>query len=275
LPATKPVALLTKSGDPLHPIGIGTWSYGTYPPGSPGTAEEISALEYAFSLGQNHIDAAEMYANGGAERVIGRAIERTDRAKLFVTSKLWKDHVADGSVRPAVEAMLSRLRTDYLDMLYIHAPWFDAPWQEAIPQIEVLIDEGVVRHFGVSNFNADRLKEALAVARHPIVANQMHYSPVHQQEVTPELQELCAANGITIVAYMPLEQGAVFNDPLIQRLAQKYDATPAQIALAWLHAQQALPIPKALRKAHINQNVAAKDINLSPEDVLAADFYSN
>lgn len=257
----------TKSGDSLYPIGIGTWGYGTYPSVSPGTNEEVEALKYAFSLGQNHIDTAEMYANGGAERIVGRAIESADREKLFVTSKLWKNHVADGEVRPAVEAMLTRLRTDYLDMLYIHAPWFDAPWQSAIPQIETLIDEGVVRHFAVSNFSADRLQKALNIARHPIAANQMHYSLTHQQEVTPQLRALCEANGVALVAYMPLEKGSVLGGPLIEELAQKYSATTSQIALAWLLAQGTLSIPKALRKTHISQNAAAGDIKLSREDI--------
>lgn len=261
-------SMQTKSGQPLHPMGIGTWGFGEYPPFTPGAEAEEAAIRYAISLGQNHIDTAEMYAGGGAEQIIGRAIAQADREELFIASKLWKNHVANGMVRPAVEAILGRLGTDYLDLLYIHAPWFDAPWQEAIPQIDALIDEGLVRHFGVSNFDADHLRQALDMARHPIAVNQMHYSWAHQQEVTPELCELCNATGVTIVAYMPLEKGEVVNDALLRQLAQKYDAAPAQIALAWLLAQHALPIPKALQKAHIRQNAAATEVSLASEDVL-------
>lgn len=260
--------LHTKSGKPLHPIGIGTWGFGNYPLFSPGTNAEVAALQYALSLGQNHIDTAEMYAGGGAERVVGRAIESGDREDIFIASKLWKNHVADGTARPAVEAMLKRLGTDYLDLLYIHAPWFDAPWQAAVPQIDELVDEGVVRHFGVSNFNAERLQEALSLARHPIVADQMHYSLAHQQEVTPELRDVCTAHSIAFVAYMPLKQGEIAHDPLITQMAQKYDAAPAQIALAWLLAQDVLPIPKALQKIHSSQNATALTIGLTPEDIL-------
>jgi len=231
--------LHTKSGKPLHPIGIGTWGFGNYPLFSPGTNAEVAALQYALSLGQNHIDTAEMYAGGGAERVVGRAIESGDREDIFIASKLWKNHVADGTARPAVEAMLKRLGTDYLDLLYIHAPWFDAPWQAA-----------------------------LSLARHPIVADQMHYSLAHQQEVTPELRDVCTAHGIAFVAYMPLKQGEIAHDPLITQMAQKYDAAPAQIALAWLLAQDVLPIPKALQKIHSSQNATALTIGLTPEDIL-------
>ncbi len=260
--------LRTKSGKQLHPIGIGTWGYGGYPLFSPGTQAEVKAIRYAISLEQNHIDTAEMYANGGAELVVGRAIKSVNREEIFIASKLWKNHVAIGTVRPAVEAMLRHLETDYLDMLYIHAPWFDAPWQEAIPQIGGLIDEGVVRYFGLSNFNAACLQEVMKLTKYPIAANQMHYSCAHQQEVTLQLRELCAKNHIAIVAYMPLEKGYILNNQLIVQMSEKYSATPAQIALAWLRSQNALPIPKSIQKFHIDSNAAAEQLQLLPEDAL-------
>jgi diketogulonate reductase-like aldo/keto reductase len=261
-------SLQTKSGLPIHPIGIGTWGYGEYPSYSPGTNVEISAIQYAISLGQNHIDTAEMYAKGGAETVVGRAIESAKRDELFIASKLWKDHVGKDRVRPAVEAMLDRLKTDFLDVLYIHAPWFDAPWQEAISQIEELIDEGVVRQLGVSNFRENHLQEVLDMSRHPIAVNQLHYSCMHQQEVTPQLRDLCVANHIAIVAYMPIERGDILRSPLIAQMAKKYRATPSQIALAWLISQGTLPIPKSVQKSHIEDNAMASALQLSPEDVL-------
>ena len=248
--------LRTKSGQPLHPVGIGTWGYGEYPTFSPGTESEVSAIKYAISLGQNHIDTAEMYARGGSEAVVGQAIKSTHREDVFIASKLWKDHVARATVRPAVEAMLKRLGTDYIDMLYIHAPWFDAPWQEAIPQICELIDEGMVRYLGVSNFNAERLQEALRITRHPIAANQMHFSFLHQQEVTPELRQLCAKNGILIIAYMPLEKGEIFKSTLVASMVERHGGTAARFALTWALEQQTVPIAKALRKEHIEQNAA-------------------
>lgn len=260
--------LKTKSGQPLHPIGIGTWEYGEYPLFSPGTETEVSAIRYALSFGQNHIDTAEMYANGGAERIVGRAIESSNREDVFIASKLWKNHVADGTVQPAVEAMLKRLGTGYLDMLYIHAPWFDAPWQEAIPQINRLIDEGVVRYFGVSNFNTERLQEALRLTKYPIAADQLHYSFMHQKEASPELRKLCEEKGITVVAYMPLEKGDALKHASVKKIARRYKATTAQIALAWLVDRGTLPIPKSLQKTHISDNSMAQDIHLSREDAM-------
>lgn len=261
------VGMVTKSGRYLHPIGIGTWTFGMYAPFSPGSAAEVAAIQYGIGLGQNHIDTAEMYASGGAEQVVGRAIESLPRDDLFIASKLWKSHVAKGAVRPAVEAMLRRLGTDYVDLLYIHAPWFDAPWQEAVPQICELIDEGMVRYFGVSNFNAAHLREVLALTTQPIAANQMHYNCDHQSEVTPELELLCHENNIQIVAYSPLAQNGDVQNQAVLDLARAYGVSPSQVALAWLVARGTLPIPKALQKQHIADNVAAADLRLTPDDV--------
>jgi len=227
----------------------------------------VAAVEYALSLGQNHIDTAEMYANGRAERVVGEAIKSVERDDIFIATKLWKNHVANDAVRPAVEAMLERLGASYIDLLYIHAPWFDAPWQEAIPQICQLIDEGVVRYIGVSNFNAVRLQEALDLSTYPIAANQMHYSFGHRSEVTPELKELCAANNVTIVAYSPLERGDLTSNRELLALADKYHAPSNQVALAWLLSQGTLPIPKAQQPSHIEENAKATDVRLDPEDI--------
>ncbi len=254
--------LSTKSGRPLHPIGIGTWTFGEYSLHSPGADAEVAAIEYALSLGQNHIDTAEMYGNGGAEQVVGRAISKVPREDIYVATKLWKTHVLRGTVRPAVEAMLKRLGTDYIDLLYIHAPWHDVPWQQSVPEICQLIDEGVVRQFGVSNFNVERMNEVIGLSTQPIVANQMHYSFGHRTEVTPELKALCEANGTTIVAYRPLERGELFENSELSALAKQHDATQAQAALAWLIAQGALPIPKARSRAHIDENFAAASLHL-------------
>ncbi len=261
----------TRSQGALHPVGTGTWTFGDAPIDSPGTDAEVAALRYAIRLGQNHIDTAESYAKGGAERVVGRAIADVPRDDLFVASKLWKDHVAESTVRAAVAAMLERLGTDYLDLLYIHHPWPNSPWREALPQIDDLIDEGVVRHLGVSNFDADQMREASMLARHPIAANQIEFSCSCRQEASDELAAFCRAHGTMIVAYRPLDQGKLIDHPMMVDLAKRHDATPAQIALAWVLAKDALPIPKALRTEHVAQNAAAIDVRLSADDIAILD----
>ena len=269
----------TKSGKLLFPIGIGTWNIGgTFTPNPDAKykgaepnydneATEIEAIQYSISKGQNHIDCAELYGAFHTDEVVGKAIVGLNREDLYIADKLWKTSVGKGLVQATVEQMLKKLGTDYLDMLYIHAPWEGIDWQAAIPQIDDLIDEGIVRDFGVSNFTIANMEEAQKIARHPIVANQMNYNVLYKDAVSQEFQAYCQANGIQIVAYQPVKRQEVLEDETVKGIAKAYNATPAQIALAWLLAQNALPIPKAVNKQHIDENVQAVDIRLSEQEL--------
>lgn len=264
--------LKTRSGKLLHPIGIGTWGFGgTWEPVYGHEDEAIAVIRYSISKGQNHIDSAQIYGGGHTDEVIGQALKGLNRKDLFVTDKIWETNVATGKVRPAVEVMLKKLGTDYLDALYIHKPWTDFPWREAVPQIDKLIDEGVVRYFGVSNFNVPQMEETISLSKHPIVFNQLYFNVLHKQDVTKKTQEFCKSNGIQIIAYKPLEQGAVLENATVQAIAKKHKASPSQIALAWLIARQAFPIPQAKEELFIDQNLAAVDIKLLPEDLAQLD----
>lgn len=273
----------TKSGKDLHPIGIGTWLiagsfafdsthvYNGAEPKKGNEQQEIEAIRYSLAKGQNHIDCAEMYGGFYTDEVVGRAIAHSKREDLYISDKLWKTSVGKGLVRPTVERMLNKLGTDYLDMLYIHAPWFDAPWPEAIPQIDELIDEGIVRHFGVSNFRLDKMELAQSLANHPITANQMNYNVLHKNEVSEEFIRYCQDNSIQIIAYQPLKRQEILSNKAIQDIAIKHTVSPAQIALTWLLTKNILPIPKAVNKQHIDENVAAIDIQLTEEDIADLD----
>jgi 2,5-diketo-D-gluconate reductase B len=265
----------TKSGLPLFPIGIGTWNISSrfeldLTAKYKGTEmvrgneeSEIEALRYSFSQGQNHIDCAELYGAFYTDEVVGRALVGQKREDLYIADKLWKTSVGKGLVRPTVERMLQKLGTDYLDMLYIHSPWEDVLWQEAIPQIDELIDEGVVRDFGVSNFTTRDMEQALSISKHPIVANQMNYNVLYKTDVDETFREYCKRHDICIVAYQPVKRQAVLTNSTILRIAKAHGATPAQVALAWLLAKSALPIPKATQKAHIEENVGAAHLSLT------------
>ena len=156
-------------------------------------------------------------------------------------------------------------------MLYIHAPWPEIDWQEAIPQIDQLIDEGIVRHFGVSNFTVADMIVAQQIAKHPIVANQMNYNVLYKDEVTEEFSQYCVNNQIQIVAYQPIKRQEVLQNTTVQRIATEHNMSPAQIALAWLIEKNALPIPKAVNKSHIDENVLACEVKLSEEDIFSLD----
>lgn len=271
----------TKSGKPVFPIGIGTWNIGgTFNPDN-ATAKykgaepnydneeaEVAAIRYSIKKGQNHIDCAELYGAFHTDEVVGKAIIGLERTDLFIADKLWKTSVDERLVRPTVEKMLEKLGTNYIDLLYIHAPWEGVNWQAAIPQIDELIDEGVVLGFGVSNFTIEKIKEVQSLARHPIVANQMNYNVLYQDEITEDLKGYCKQNNIQIVAYQPIKRQEVLENTTIQEIAKNHNATPAQVALAWLIAQGALPIPKAINLSHIDENVMAANIHLSESEML-------
>lgn len=269
----------TKSGKFLNPIGIGTWligssfefdsndKYNGAKANKVNEVQEIEAIRHSLSKGQNHIDCAELYGSFYTDEVIGRALVGTNREDLYIADKLWKCSVGTGLVRSTVEQMLKKLGTNYLDLLYIHAPWDDAPWREAIPQIDELISEGLVLGFGVSNFTIEQMQEATQLAKHPIVANQMNYNVLHKAEVDQEFRDFCKANGIQVVAYQPVKRKEVLANETIQQIAQQHNATPAQVALAWLISNGALPIPKAVQKSHIDENLGALELRLSREDL--------
>ena len=274
----------TKSGLSLFPIGIGTWNISSQRKSSDPSAKyggteaapgnetvEVDAIRYSITKGQNHIDCAELYGAFYTDEVVGRALDGQRREDLYIADKLWKTSVGKGLVRPTVELMLEKLGTDYLDMLYIHAPWDDVPWQEAIPQIDELINEGIVRDFGVSNFTVAHMQQALALSRHPITANQMNYNVLYKAEVDVAFHAFCRQYAIQVVAYQPIKRQEVLANETINRIAKVHNATPAQVALAWLLTKDALPIPKATQKVHIDENIDAVDLELSQSDVAELD----
>lgn len=271
----------TKSGKSVHPIGIGTWNISSFintehtdskykgiEPVYGNEESEIEGVKYSISKGQNHIDCAELYGGFYTDEVIGRVVESERREDLYIADKLWKTSLGDGLVRPTVEKMLQKLKTDYIDLLYIHWPFDNpVPWQEAVPQIDKLIDEGIVRHFGLSNFTTEQMQEAIQLTKHSITANQMHYNVLNKQEINQEFIDFCKQHTIAIVPYQPIERQEVLNNETIQKIAAAHDATATEIALAWLLGQGMLPIPKAIQKAHIDENIKAVDIQLSPEEI--------
>jgi 2,5-diketo-D-gluconate reductase B len=272
------MSLQTKSGKQLHPIGIGTWGISSELNLDPsakykarpvhGNEEtEIEALRYSLDKGQNHIDCAELYGGFYTDEVVGRAIAGYAREDLFIADKLWKSSVGKGAVRPTVEQMLRKLGTDYIDLLYIHAPWPDVDWKEAIPQIDELIDQGKLRHFGVSNFTVGQMEEAQALAKHPIVANQMNFNVLYKNEVSQAFRDFCKQHDIQIVAYQPIKRREVLVNKTVQAIASAHSATSAQIALAWLIQVGALPIPKATNKEHIAENLKAVSVKLTDAEL--------
>lgn len=269
----------TRSGKAVHPIGIGVWGIGStintdlahskyrgVEPVYGNEMDEINAIRYSMYHGQNHIDCAELYGGFYTDEIVGRAIEGFQRDDLYIADKLWRTSLTPADVRPTVQKMLKKLKTDYLDMLYIHAP-FHKGWQDAVPEIDKLIDEGIVRQLGVSNFTIADMNEMMELSRYPITANQMNYNVLHQEEVDQEFLDFCLQYQIQIVAYQPIKRNEVHKNKTIQKIAQEHKASAAQIALAWLLTKHAYPIPKAVQASHIDENIASLKINLTADNL--------
>lgn len=263
-----------KCGFSMPVLGMGTWQMGgrMERDSRNDDAGQIQALKTGLELGFNLIDTAESYADGKAEELVGEAIRGYDRGKLFLTSKVWKTHVAYDDVLRAAENSLKRLGTDYLDLYLYHQVNNEVPLKETMRAFDRLVSEKLVRHIGVSNFALERFKRAQACAEHKIVVNQIHYSlsvREPESELLPWLQE----NDVMIQAWRPLR--GVPDCALLNELCAKYGKTKSQIALNWLIMQKNIVTITASSSArHIQDNLdaAAFEMALSDVELLTRDF---
>jgi diketogulonate reductase-like aldo/keto reductase len=252
-------------------IGQGTWNI----PERGERAEEAKrALRRGVELGMVHIDTAEMYGDGGAERLVGEAIRGLPREELFLVSKVLPSHATyDGTIR-ACEAALGRMGVEYLDCYLLH--WRGSvPLRDTMRALEKLVADGKIRSLGVSNFDVDDLEEARAVLeREPIACNQVLY---HLGERTIEEHEIpyCREHGIAIVGYTPFGRGEWTDRPgahALEQVARKHGKTPRQVILAFLTRDPiAFTIPKASSIAHVEENAGAGDLRLDDDDVALID----
>ena len=270
------------NGKVLHAIGIGTWAMGgarheddTGYADYDRDAQEVDAIRYSISKGQNHIDTAQMYGEGHCEEIVGQALVGLNRDDLFIASKVNKTHASRSAVPRATEGMLKRLGINRLDLLYVHGPWDVVPMSEYINGVNDALEAGLTDTIGVSNFDLAQLKRAMAITRHPIVANQVLYNLFERKLATPEFLDFCRENEIMIVAYRPLERKKLADQcsrEEITRVAANCGRPVSHIALNWLISQTGVvAIPKASMHEHIDENLAATDFALSAEDMQLLD----
>jgi len=225
--------------------------------------DDPDRIAAAIEMGYRHLDTAQIYDN---EEVVGEAIERADvpRSELFVATKVWADSLAPDDVLETTAESLDKLGVDAADLLYVHRPIEAYDPEETLPAFDELRDDGRIRHVGVSNFTADEIATARDILDSPIFAHQVEMHPLYDQTgLLADAQE----NDTHLVAYSPIAQGEVFDLPVLNGLAEDYDATEAQIALAWLIEKGAVPIPRSASEGHLRDNLAAADIRLTPEAV--------
>jgi 2,5-diketo-D-gluconate reductase B len=250
--------------DDLPRLGLGTYS-------ASDPEQWTDHVRHAIELGYRHVDTAQAYGN---ERYVGEGIARSDlaREELFVATKtVHPDHPVPGydDVVEAIEGCLDRLGLEYLDLLYVH--WPADPYDPAVSlaAFDDLHDAGKIRHVGVSNFEPDQLDTAREVLDAPLFANQVEMHPLCPQD---HLLEYARRHDLRLVAYCPVARNLVAEVPEVVAVAEKHDATPAQVSLAWLCSKERVAtIPKAASERHRRENLAALDLALDPEDVARID----
>ena len=254
-------------GETVPALGLGTWGMGET---KARAADETVALRLGLDLGLTLIDTAEMYGEGGAERVVGAAIAGR-RDEIFVVSKVYPHNATRKGLAAACERSLRRLGTDRIDLYLLH--WRgDVPLHETVEALAALKRSGKIRHYGVSNFDLADMEELWALpGGNACATNQVLYN-LGRRGADWALLPWQRRHGVPVMAYSPIEQGRLLARRPLAALAKRRNATPAQIALAWLLRQSdVIVIPKASRPAHLRENVAALDLTLTPDDVAELD----
>lgn len=244
------------NGITMPTLGQGTWFMGE---SSSAKKDEIAALQHGIDLGMTLIDTAEMYASGGAEKVIGEAIAGR-RDKIFLVSKVLPGNASRKGIVAALERSLQRLKTDYLDLYLLH--WRETyPLSETFEAMEGLVDAGKIRGYGVSNFDLDDMEEAVQYDNGNICVNQVLYN-LASRGIEWDLLPWQKKRHIPVIAYSPFYQTRLLKSSSLKQLAEKISITPAQLALAWLLHQGTVPIPKSSSVKRVEENRKAWDITL-------------
>jgi len=279
--------LIFLNHDAMPALGLGTWQA---PKGEVG-----DAVREAIRCGYRHIDCAAVYGN---EKEIGEALQAAFRAgevrreELWITSKLWNNRHGHHNVRPAIEKTLADLRLDYLDLYLIHWP---VPMQYLVPHVpnqfltleeqpiadtwlgmQEVLDAGLARHIGVSNFSIKKLAQLLETADHRPEMNQVEMHPFLAQN---DLKAFCEANKIRMTAYCPIGRPGssdvpenapdLLGHPVVAGIAEQHGCTPAQVVLAWAMERGTSPIPKSTNPKRLAENFASQNVVLTAEDMAA------
>jgi diketogulonate reductase-like aldo/keto reductase len=255
------------NGDEIPVLGQGTWEMGESPADR---ADELRALRLGIDLGLTLIDTAEMYGDGAAEELVAEAIAGR-RDEVFLVTKVLPSNASRHGTIEACERSLKRLQTDRIDLYLLH--WRGRlPLDKTIEAFDELIAAGKIRGWGVSNFDVVDLAEVVTVAGGGNVqTDQVLYNLAHRG-IEFDLLPWCRDWGMPVMAYSPIDRGSLVLDDLVVEIGARHDATPAEVALAWvLRQDDVCAIPKAAIPEHVRENRRALDLQLDNDDLKLID----
>lgn len=248
--------IVTANGAAIPALGFGTFRM-------PGP-DTLRMVPYALKTGFRHIDTAQIYGNE-AEVGTGIAASGVARDDIFLTTKVWVDKYRHDALIASVDESLSKLKTDYVDLLLLHWPNEAVPLAEPIAALNAVQKAGKVRHIGVSNFNTAMMADAAKLSATPIVTNQIEYQPYLDQSV---VLEAARAAGMSITAYYAMADGKVLADEVLQEIAQAHGRSVAQVVLRWLIQQDGvIALSKTANEARAVENFAIFDFALSAQEM--------
>lgn len=243
-------------GAEIPSLGLGTW-------GSDGESCR-EAVEMALECGYRHIDTAQSYGN---EHAVGAAIRAADvdREDIFLTTKVMPTDAGDGPFQTTVRESLDRLDTSYVDLVLLHWPAIGTPFRETARGMADVLDQGLARHVGVSNFRRRRLERARAVSPVPLLTDQVQFHPFYPHS---DLLRYCQDEDLLLTAYSPLCHGGVIEEPVLANIGERYGKSAAQVALRWAtQHRNVAAIPKASSRDHIEANIDIFDFKLDEAEI--------
>lgn len=248
---------VTANGATLPMIGLGTWELKG--------RSCARTVEQALRAGYKLIDTAEIYDN---ERDVGDGVRASGlrRAEVFVTTKVWTEHLAPRELERATKASLARLRLSEVDLLLIHWPNPRIPLAETIGALCKMKRAGFARHIGVSNFTVALLDEAMKHTTEPLAVNQIEWHPHLDQT---KVVAACRRHGMAVVAYSPMGRGAVLSEPVIREIAAAHGKSPAQISLRYIIQEGGVVVPRTARLDRLTENLAVFDFVLDEAEMVA------
>lgn len=249
------IPVVTSGGARIPAIGLGTWDLRGR------TCARM--VELALRFGYRHIDTAEMYDN---EREVGQGLRASgvSRDDVFITTKVWPDHLAPADLERATKESLARLRLSNVDLLLIHWPNPRISLAETMAALCRMKLAGFTRHIGVSNFTVPLIEAAVRLATEPLVTNQIEWHPYLDQS---KVVAACRRHGLCVTAYSPIARGRAGNDAKLQRIGLRHGKTPGQVSLRFLVQEGAIAIPRTSKRERLEENIAVFDFELDAAEM--------